>query len=274
MRFTKIPNNTFEKLQLNAGMVLTSFNPAAPAIVQSAILGATTGGLTFQASATYRDNGADIDNCPKNMLELKVLESWEVTLSGTLLTIDAAAAKRLSAAADADPLNANHIVPRGDLAASDFGDIWLVGDYSDNNDEAGGGFFAVHIKNALSTGGFQIKTADKEKGQFAFVFTGHYSINAQTTPPFEIYISEGVDSAFSVQQTLSHVTSGFAADSIAAGETLEVALTAEEGYTIANVVVLYGGADVTSTKWSSGTGKVTIASVAADVEIIATATET
>ena len=271
MRFTKIPTDTFEKLQLNAGMVLTSFDPSSPAIVQSAILGATTGGLTFNAAATYRDNGEDIDNCPKNMLELKVLESWEVTLSGTLLTIDANAAKRLTAVADVDAMNSNHIIPRNDLKASDFGDIWLVGDYSDNNDEAGGGFFAVHIRNALSTGGLQVRTQDKEKGQFAFVFTGHYSINDQNTPPFEIFISEGVDSAFSVTQNLTHVASDFEGSAVDAGSELEINLTADSTYTIANVIVLMGGADVTTASYSAGT--VSISSVTGDVEIIATATE-
>ena len=191
MRFTKIPEDTFEKLQLNAGMVLTSFNPASPTITDSAILGATTGGLTFNAAATYRDNGEDIDNCPKNMLELKVLESWEVTLSGTLLTVDTASAKRLMAAADIGSTDTTKVTPRNDLKAADFGDIWLVGDYSDINDNTNGGFFAIHILNALSTGGFQITTQDKAKGQFAFVFTGHYSINAQDTVPFEVYISAG-----------------------------------------------------------------------------------
>jgi len=193
MRFTKIPTDTFEKLQLNAGMLLTSFNPAEPTIANEAILGATTGGLTFNAAATYRDNGEDIDNCPKNMLELKVLESWEVTLSGTLLTVDTASAKKLMAAADIGSPDTTKVTPRNDLLAADFGDIWLVGDYSDKNGNTKGGFFAIHILHALSTGGFQLRTQDKEKGQLAFVFTGHYSMAAQDTVPFEVYIQAGTN---------------------------------------------------------------------------------
>lgn len=191
MRFTKIPTDTFSKLQLNAGMVLTSFNPSTPTIQDSAILGATTGGITFTATADYIDFGEDIDNCPKNMKELKKLESWTVTLSGTLITIDTAATKKLAAAADIGSADSTKITPRNDLLSTDFGDIWLVGDYSDVNTDSAGGYFAVHIINALSTGGFQIRTQDKEKGQFAFVFTGHYSMNAQDTVPFEVYIKSG-----------------------------------------------------------------------------------
>ena len=79
-------------------------------------------------------------------------------------------------------------------------DIWLVGDYSDVNNSGTGtgaakaGFIAIHIMNALSTGGFQIQTADKEKMQFSFEFTAHYSIDAQDTVPFEIYVQAGTPS--------------------------------------------------------------------------------
>ena len=45
--------------------------------------------------------------------------------------------------------------------------------------------------NALSTGGFQLQTSDKAKGQFAFTYTAHYSMAAQDTVPFEVYIKAG-----------------------------------------------------------------------------------
>lgn len=273
MRFTKIPTDTFEKLQLNAGIILTSFNPASPTISNGAILGATTGGLTFNAAATYRDNGEDIDNCPKNMKELKVLESWEVTLSGTLLSIDTASAKKLAGAADISGSDSTKIVPRNSLSAGDFGTIWVVGDYSDKNNDATGGFFAIKLINALSTGGFQLRTQDKEKGQFAFVFTGHYSIEAQDTVPFELYISAGTASTeCPVRQTLSHVTSDFEGSAVASGTSLTIQLAAESGYTFANVIVLVGGVDVTASKYSSSNHKVTLGTVTSDVQIIATAT--
>ena len=69
-----------------------------------------------------------------------------------------------------------------------------MADYSDINTSAGNataGFVAIKMMNALSTGGFQIQTADKEKGQFAFEFTGHYSKDAADTVPFEIYVVAG-----------------------------------------------------------------------------------
>ena len=191
MKYTKIPETTFKNLQLNAGVLLSDFNPATATVANESIIGATTGGVNFTATPTFSDYGEDIDNCPKNMKELKKLESWEATISGTFVNADTAIAKMLVGAADIGTPDTTKITPRNDVLESDFETIWLVGDYSDKNGETNGGFIAIKLINALSTGGFQIQTADKAKGQFAFTFTGHYSMDAQDTPPFEIYIKAG-----------------------------------------------------------------------------------
>ena len=195
MKFTKIPADTFQKLQLNAGIIATDFTPATGAIGESGQLGATTGGITFNATPTYSDFGEDIDNCPKNTKELKRLDEWEVTMTGTFVVADTAIAKRLVGAADIGTTDTTKVTPRNDLASADFGDIWFVGDYSDKNGDTNGGFVAIKLINALSTGGFQLQTSDKAKGQFSFTFTGHYSIDAQDTVPFEIYIKTGTAEA-------------------------------------------------------------------------------
>jgi hypothetical protein len=193
MKYTQIPTDTFQSIQLNAGVLVTSFEPSTGEY--SGLLGATTGGNDFKATPTFTDFGEDIDNCPKNMKELKKLESWEVTLDGTFVTVKASTAKKLIAAADADSQNANHIIPRKDLESSDFQDIWWIGDYSDVNTGATAGYIAIHMMNALNTGGFEIKSTDKAKGQFAFTFTGHVSMDAQDVVPFEIYIKNGGSSS-------------------------------------------------------------------------------
>ena len=191
MLYTQIPSTTFKQLQLNAGIITSSFTPGTAALDQSSILGATTGGISFTATPTYTDFGEDIDNCPKNMKELKKLESWEVKLSGTFVTVSSDLAKTLVGAADKATGDATKVVPRNDLTADDFKDVWFVGDYSDVNTGESAGFLAIHVMNALSTGGFQLTTTDKAKGQFAFEFTGHYSMDKQDTPPFEVYVKAG-----------------------------------------------------------------------------------
>lgn len=191
MKFTKIPSDAFQKLQINAGILTTDFTPATGTIGEAGQIGATTGGVNFTATPTYSDLGEDIDNCPKNMKELKNLDSWDAKMTGTFVNADTAIAKRLCGAADIGTTDTTKVTPRNDLKDADFDDIWLVGDYSDKNGETNGGFIAIKLLNALSTGGFQLKTADKAKGQFAFEFTGHYSMSAQDTVPFELYIKSG-----------------------------------------------------------------------------------
>ena len=195
MKFTKIPSDAFQKLQINAGILTTDFTPATGTIGETGQIGATTGGVNFTATPTFSDFGDGIDNCPKNMKELKKLDSWEAKMTGTFVNADTAIAKRLCGAADIGTTDTTKITPRNDLSSADFGDIWLVGDYSDKNGETNGGFIAIKLINALSTGGFQLQTSDKAKGQFAFEFTGHYSMSAQDTVPFEIYIKAGTEEA-------------------------------------------------------------------------------
>lgn len=195
MKFTQIPETAFKEMVLNAGILLSSFTPATAEVSASSILGATTGGVNFTATPSFTDFGEDIDNCPKNMKELKRLDTWDVKMSGTFVTVTAAVAKKLIAAADIGTSDASKVTPRNDLVEADFSDLWWVGDYSDKNGETNGGFVAVHMLNGLSTGGFQIKSGDKAKGQFAFEFTAHYSMEAQTTVPFEVYVKAGTEEA-------------------------------------------------------------------------------
>lgn len=194
-QFSKIPADTFKQLGINAAMLLSDFDPTEGSYDNEDLLGATTGGVNFNASPEYQDWGEDIDNCPKNTKELKRISDWTVTMGGTFVTMTPDLAERLAAAADN---TTGHIVPRDVLNISkDFRDVWLVGDYSDVNTSGTGtgaskaGFIAIHLMNALSTAGFQIQTADKAKMQYSFEFTGHYSIDAQDTVPFEIYIKAG-----------------------------------------------------------------------------------
>lgn len=189
MKYTQFPANTFQRLQMNAGIFCREFDPATGEV--TGILGATTGGGQFTAAPEYSDFGEDIDNVPKNTMELKRQDDVTVTMSTTLVTIDADAAKMLIGAADIDAGDETHIIPRRDLSVDDFGDLWWVGDYSNINNGADAGFCAVHLRNALSTGGFQIQSTDKGKGNFALELTGHYSMATPDLMPYEVYIKQG-----------------------------------------------------------------------------------
>lgn len=197
MKYTQIPATAFQNIQLNAGILVDDFNPATGVIGN--LIGATTGGVNFTDSVEYKDFGEDIDNCPKNMMELKKLDKHEATMSGTFVTIDANGAHLLAGAADVDGSDETHIIPRNDILTSDFKTIWWIGDYSDDNNGDNAGFIAIKLINALNTGGFQIQSTDKDKGKFAFEFMGHYSMAAQDTVPYEIYIKQGGVATVTVQ---------------------------------------------------------------------------
>lgn len=194
-KFTQIPTDTFKKLQLGAGLLATEFDPATGEVDKANIVGATSGGVSFEATPSFTDFGEDIDNCPKNTKELKVFDSWEAKMSGTLVTMDTKAAASVIGTATVAAEDQTKVVPRNSVDAKDFKNIWWVGDYSDINDDGASagkaGFIAIKLINALSTGGFKIQSGDNAKGTFQFEYTGHYSLENIDTVPFELYIKAG-----------------------------------------------------------------------------------
>lgn len=184
-RFTVIPENTFKEMQLDAGVLLKTFEPSTAAAPEDeSIICATTGGITVSCTPTYTDLGADVDNCPNDMKELKKLSGWSCKMSFTSLGTSAESIKLALGAADIDASGKAKVTPRRDLKQDDFCDLWWVGDRAD------GGAVAVQLKNALSTGGFSLKTTKDGKGNATVELTGHVSINAQDTMPMEFYSIE------------------------------------------------------------------------------------
>lgn len=191
MKFTQVRADTFETIQINAAIILSDFDPSDGSYDKTDIIGATTGGSSFSSNLETSDFGEDIDNVPGRTKQLARVQSFDPTLSTTFVTVDTDLGNKLVAAADIDGTDTTHIVPRNTLSDSDFGDIWLVGDYSDKNGTTNGGFVAIHIKNALNTGGFEWQTTKDGKGQFSAEFHGHYDIDDIDDIPFEIYIKAG-----------------------------------------------------------------------------------
>lgn len=270
-RFTKIPSDAFDKLQLDAGVLLKRFDPENPQISDSDIICATTGGINASCVPTYSDFAEDVDNAMNGLKEFKHLDGHDCKISTTGLGTSPELIKLALGAADIPGTNTSKIVPRRSLSQSDFKDIWWAGD------KANGGFVAIRLINALSTGGFVLQTGKNAKGQITLEISGHPSASAQDVVPMEFYSSDDLGSgAVSVQQLLTNVTSDFEDISASTSSNLVVTLTADDGYTIENVIVMVNGVDVTDDRWASATGKVTIpsASLTGPVVIIATANET
>lgn len=265
-KFTVIPQNTFDALQMDAGVLLKTFDPSNPvAPADEDIICATTGGINPTCVPTYSDFGEDVDNVPLNMMEFKHLDSWECKIATTGLGTSAELIRLALGAADI--VNDNKVVPRATIKLTDYSDLWWVGD------KANGGCVAIQLKNALSTGGFSLQTTKNAKGTVGIEITGHVSINAQAEIPMVFYSIDPDEDEYSVTQTLTHITSSFSGNSVEAGAPLEATLTADTGYQIDTVTVTMDGVDVTSTAWSSATSKVEIANVTGNVVITAVGSE-
>ena len=101
-RFTVIPENTFNALQLDAGVLLKRFNPANPEINDADIICATTGGINPVCKPTFSDFGEDVDNVPNNMMEFKHLDGWECSIATTSLGTSVELIKMALGCADID----------------------------------------------------------------------------------------------------------------------------------------------------------------------------
>lgn len=188
MTFTQIRETTFEELQANAGVVLTTFDPSTfdGELQRSNILFGTNGGIAVSATPEFRDAAEGIDNAPANMMEFKQLKRRTVRVTGSKITFTPDSVKMDMTAADVSIVegkaDVTKITPRDRLTKEDFMDFWVLGDYGV------GGYFAVHIMNALSTGGFNWKTVDEGNGSTDFEYTAHYSIKNPSLVPYEVYI--------------------------------------------------------------------------------------
>lgn len=183
-RFSKVPQTAFDEFQVDAGVLLRTFNPTTPEITDDNIICATTGGIKPTCVPTYSDWGEDVDNCPNGMMELMHLEGWETTLGFTALNTTPEIIRMSLGAAD---IESDKITPRRELKDTDFADVWWVGDRTD------GGLVAIRLKNALSTSGFSLQTTKNGKGQIAVTLAGHVSINEQDVVPMEFYVQEGAE---------------------------------------------------------------------------------
>ena len=264
--YKRIPIDAFKHLQMNAGIICDSFDVGTGTIGN--IIGATNGGVQITATPNYEDMSDNMDNCPKNTMELKRIKDWDCKASGTFVTTTASAMKSLIGCASID---GNHITLKDKLSVSDFLTLWFVGDYGD------AGFLAVKLSNALNTKGLDFKTEDSNKGQLSFEYQGHYSLDDSTKAPLDIYIKDKV-TLYPVTYSLTGVTASIKPIEIASGADLVAKFTANSSYELPTTITVKVGsstkAEGTDYTWDEETGILYIFSTATtgNVEIIVTGT--
>ena len=177
-KFTKISKEAFKSMQINAGVVLNKFDPTGTTEIKDAdIICATTGDITAICKANFNDLGAGVNNAKKNTAELMQIEDYDCTLAFTALNVTTDVIKLAIGAAD---VAEKKVTPRMTLdpteSTGEFKDIWWVGDTIE------GGYVAVRLMNALSTGGLTLKTTDKGKGNISVTLTGCPRLGSDTVP--------------------------------------------------------------------------------------------
>ena len=184
--WSQVTQESLDLVQVQAGMILTSFSTTTPtAPTADSVLCATTGGIQADCIPSFEDFGEDIDNCPNNTKEMKRITGWNCTLSFTALDMSSEVFKMALGAAIKTAETKEHpesVEPRAQVAVQDFTDLWFVSERIDEK------IIAIQLKNALSTGGFSYKTQKNGKGQLTVTITGHVSIASQDEVPMNFFI--------------------------------------------------------------------------------------
>lgn len=173
---TGLNAGTAQKIQLGAGAVLKEKYTKGTKLTEANVLSATNGGITFSAVPTFYT--PTIDGAKTHTKGLKMITEWVVTLSFTAVEADASVI--LKALGCADTSEDGVITGRHTIKAEDYADVFVIGE------KANGDVIQITIKNALSTGGLNLTTANNGNGGIAFTLNGHYDLEDLDVAPFEI----------------------------------------------------------------------------------------
>lgn len=179
-----ISADEFKKLQFQAGAFLKTFDPTgATPIKATDMIGLTSGGITASCKPNTIDLLEDVDEVPSGTKQGLHITSWDCSMSATLLSLSTDTSKLTLGAATVDT-GTGKVTPREDYEDNDFTDIWWHGNL------LGGGYAAIHLMNAVSNNGFELKTNKDGKGNLTLSLKGHYDIADTNTAPMEFYIKE------------------------------------------------------------------------------------
>lgn len=187
---TALRRETFENLQLNAGLFAVNFDyskytDAAGLIAAlkqlvanntvvggsaipegGALLGATIGGGTFTATPTIRH--IDADGKRYEFKGSTINDGWTIQMTGTLKEVTAGTLKTTLVMADVKTEgNVQTITLHTDIRDADYiGSLIWVGDTSR-------GAALIDLKNALNTAGASMTFSDKGEATIPFTFVAH-----------------------------------------------------------------------------------------------------
>ena len=168
----QIASNTFEKVELGAGVLLNKFT-TVDAIADEDIVCATRAGGTLTLPTGFRNIA--VDGVKTNTVESYVTDGYTPTLAFTALTANADMVKVAIGAAD---IVDGKVIPRHKVNNADFRDYYWVGERSD------GSAVVFFLGNCISTGGLSWRRNDRGESESAITLTANYTAADQDTVPF------------------------------------------------------------------------------------------
>lgn len=191
---TACRTETFQKLQLNAGVFLTNFSydsytdaaalrtALATALADNTkLLGATRGGGTFVVNGEIRE--PDVDGKRYRFKGGAFTDSVDAQLTGTLVEIQPGTFAKILATGESTT-NGKKTVIKMHTAIKDtdyLQNLVWVGDMSD------GGLVLIALKNALNGNGMTLTFSDKGEGTIPFEFHAYQdSVEDYDYAPFEV----------------------------------------------------------------------------------------
>lgn len=182
---TGLTERTIRNLQLNAGVLLSSYTKGED-ITEESILGATRGGGSVVIQPTIRQMA--VDGAPTYTKGLERIDDVTARLQFTMVEFSPTLVKRAIAGASINTGNADSVITSiHKVLTNDYQDVWWVGDTSDDKQ------VVVHLKNALNTDGLSLGATNKGEGTYSLNLVAHYEIGQLDTPPYEIIFENVVE---------------------------------------------------------------------------------
>lgn len=191
-KFSGFTKSTQEHLLLNAGAYFKNYEVEKDtydtAVAAGKLLGATRGGGQFNAVPTVRQ--IQVDGVSGRAKGMEVIDDWDVSLQANVLEIKKetiVASLIASKVEDASVQGYEKITAKQVIELDDYIDnVTWIGTVSGSDLPV-----IIVVKNALNTGGLQMKTEDKNESVLSMQFYGHYEQGELDEPPFEIYYPKG-----------------------------------------------------------------------------------
>lgn len=182
---TGYTTKTKENLLLDSGVWYKNYDVSTdtPVSAKSKIIGATEGGGSFTAKATYRN--IKVDGVHADVKNMTRIDKWDVEMAVNTLEVTPETLAMALGASIINTGDAKHTIIKGKMNVdeADYADnITFIGTISGKSEP-----IIIQVLNALCVDGLTLDTKDNGEAVVALKFKGHADENTLDVPPYTIY---------------------------------------------------------------------------------------